>query len=245
MKKIFLFFIILFFSSCKKEGPNTPIIEDTAPVVASFSATPQSTELNVPVSFGYSVSDKEGLDSLVVSFGDGVKSSVLLSRKTSFTGNVEHIYTVPGTKTASMTVYADGKSAESSVPVGVNANLPPSFKVASLAGVEGLQKAISRSAFVSDPEGKSVTLSVKTADPSVVVSITSDSIMYKGVTSDVNGSFPVVFEASDGVNTVQKSVPVVLEPRDDIVVSVSDFLLGTMSDSMAIKGPFTGGEGRD
>jgi hypothetical protein len=81
-----------------------PVVEDTAPVVASFTATLQSTELNTPVTFNYSVSDKEGLDSLVVSYGDGSKTSVPLSRKTSYTSELPHSYTVPGTKTADIVV---------------------------------------------------------------------------------------------------------------------------------------------
>jgi hypothetical protein len=205
--------------------------QDIPPVVQSFSVVPSSVEVGQNAKFVFSVSDAEGLDSLVLKYGDGSGRSFIVGRNKAVVDSVEHSYSSSGAKVAVLTAYADGKTDAKSVIVGVNQDIPPIIDAVSLAGVEGQSGSLSLASFAHDPEGKPVSISVKAGNPSVNVSV-SDSVRYSGVNADVNGSFPVTFSVSDGVNVTDKIVPIVLAARDDIRGRAHDAMEGTLPASL-------------
>ena len=208
----------------------------------SFTAAPPSVEIGQNVKFAFSATDAEGLDSLVIEYGDGARNSFPASRQKALVDSVEHSYLSSGTKIANLTVYADGKTAVKYVTLGVNQNLPPVVDVDSLKGVEGQSSSFPVAKFAHDPEGKPVSISVKTGNPSVIVTVGSDSIRYSGIDQDVNGSFPVTFSVSDGKKVTDKIIPIVIAARDGIKGTAHDGKIGMPVESllpgMILRPPF-------
>jgi hypothetical protein len=73
------------------DEPLTPsVTQETPPVIDLLTASPSTADVITPILSSYQVEDKEGLDSLVLTFGDGVKKAVKLARKTLVLDTVSH-----------------------------------------------------------------------------------------------------------------------------------------------------------
>ncbi len=84
----------LIFSACHK-NPVTPQIEDP-PTIESISANPSSVYTNTPTLFTIQTKAPDGLDSLVMDFGDGTHKTVQEQQKTNSTDTVSVGILLPG-----------------------------------------------------------------------------------------------------------------------------------------------------
>jgi hypothetical protein len=233
----------LFFNC--KDNPATPEHKDTPPVVQSFTATPLSVDIGQNVKFEVSASDNEGLDSLVIMDSDSHRHSYAAGRQKAMSDSAVYAFDISGAKTVTATAYADGKTAQKSTTVNVNPtpqDLPPVFDVSYLNGVESQSGSTSIASVAHDPEGKPISVSVKSCDPSILVSVNGSVIKYSGVNSDVNGSYPATLSVSDGKNTTDGVVNFIFAARDEIKGNVHDGKIGmpveTSQPGMILRGPF-------
>jgi hypothetical protein len=243
MKLIYIPIFLCLFSACK-DNPVTPPEppKDTPPVIQSFTVTPPSVEMGQAMKSLFTVTDDEGLDSLVFKATGNLSQSYTANRQKIVSDSAIFSFSTPGSKILTLTAYADGKTAVKYLNVGVNQNLPPGVDVDSLKGVEGQSGSFPTPKFAHDPEGKAVSISVKTGNPSINISVGSDSIRYSGIDQDENGSFPVTFSVSDGKNVTDKTIPIVIAARDVIMGTVRDGKIGmpveTSQPGMILRGPF-------
>lgn len=233
--------LFIFFTGCK-DSVIPPV--DNPPAISSFTATPSSVDVNKPVLFSVSSSDKEGLDSVVIDFKDGSKKSFASARKTASSDTVSHAFNNVGTYAPEATAYADGKTDKKAVSISVLANPPPVI-ADSLNTIEGKESGVRLSSFAYSPQGRPITLQLLNSDPSIVITQTSDSVKVKGTTVDVNGVFSSSWKATDDKgNVTTKTIVSKIDPRDDISGRVHDELEGTyissLSPELVMQGSFTG-----
>ncbi|MBI1807065.1 MAG: PKD domain-containing protein [Ignavibacteria bacterium] len=91
---------------CHGDGTiSVKIPGDDPPKISSFTNTPVSPRQGEIVVFQIGASDDQGLDSLILQFGDSTLTRFVRRTQKHFSGSATHTYTTTGDFTASLTVY--------------------------------------------------------------------------------------------------------------------------------------------
>ncbi|MGB6650050.1 MAG: hypothetical protein WBG01_16095, partial [Bacteroidota bacterium] len=237
----------VFFFSCKEEitPPPTPPEEvDNPPVVQRFFATPNSGTEPITVTFTLRATDDNGLDSLVVDFGDASRQVIDSQQKKDTSLELSHQYNSPSVS-ARLTAYdTEGQSDTSQVQLSIVGNRLPTIQVIQLDGVEGSEGKIAVSELVTDTEGDPFTVEVSSEVP-LETSIENDTLKYKLNDNDLNGTYFLTLTVTDHRDrVVEREIPAIFEARDEISGTVRDILKGkyieTVSPWLIMQGAFSG-----
>lgn len=231
-------------AGCKSDGPvDPPPPVDQAPVVNTWTANPPSVLVGGTVTFPYNASDSDSnLDSLVASFEPGARQ-VLTPGTAQASGQLNHTYNTPGTYNTTLTAWSKGKSAQRSASVVVSTDPAPNIILNAVNTPEGSHKRIAKSAIATDNDP--LTFEAFSQHANLLAQFVGDSLDIRGADEDVNGTYQLLLRVRDTHNnTVEKTVPVTIDPRDVISGRVRDIMEGqyvvSAHPELVMQGPFTG-----
>lgn len=231
------------FGGCKSDPSSTPPPEDQAPVVNAWSANPPSVIVGGTVNFPYNASDSDSnLDSLVATYEPGSVQKLTPGTQQA-SGQLSHAYNTPGTYNTTLTAWSKGKSAQRSASVVVATDPVPVIILNSINTPEGSHKRIAKSAIATD--NGPITFEAVSQHANLVAQFVGDSLDVRGLDEDVNGTYNLLLRVRDNAsNTVEKVVPVTIDPRDVISGRVRDFMEGqyvvAAHPELVMQGPFSG-----
>jgi PKD repeat protein len=185
------------------------------PLAATITASPKAATTGQNVAFAYSITPGNpsvGIPKVAIDFGDGtVIDGGAGGAGTAPVGNVVHIYTKPGTYTASVrATAADGGTGAASVAIAVAQKPPPpAMQLKADPATPQAGEAVSFSYSISGlPEGASAQLQINYGDgASDQLTGTSGTASHSFAAA---GSYPVILTALDATRQVLGAASVVV-----------------------------------
>ncbi len=236
-----LFLFVLFLAGCKADEATAPV--DTPPAVTTLAVRSIGVRTSL---FTFTITDSDSpLDSALMLFGDGsTEYLVRAGGKKDVVDSVSHVYALGGAYTAMLKAFSKGKEGVKDITVAIG-DQPPTINIISLTGTEGKTTTTPLSTIATDPEGDPFTVEVTSQHPNLIAQITQPNLQYRGIDSSTNGTYQLKIKLTDPKNrTVEKTIPVNIQPMDDITGKIQDILEGTYlaarRPNLVIQPPYTG-----
>jgi PKD repeat protein len=188
------------------------------------------------------------MDSIRIDFGDGSGDWWPGDGRTDIKVLAQHTYADAGTYTVTATAFARSKKTSKSGQIVVSDG-SPSIVTVTRTFNEGDSLLVRDTSFVKDPDGDPFSVSYSSTDPRLAVSQGLGYVKMKGSDGDENGThdlhLTVTYTQAGQQKQIQGTVPVVINPRDDIVLTVKHTIdgkyPGQVHPELIMKAPYISG----
>jgi PKD repeat protein len=236
--------LVASLTGCKEDSAVPP--EDPVPSIELTLTRPSLRHVD-PFACSIHASGAV-MDSLRIDFGDGSGDWWPGDGRTDITVLAQHTYADAGTYTVTATAFARSKKTSKSDQIVVSDGSPAIVTMTRTFN-EGDSLLVRDTSFVKDPDGDPFSVSYFSTDLRLAVIQGSGSVKLKGIDGDVNGTYDllltVTYTQAGQQKEIQGTVPVVINPRDDIVLTIRHTIdgkyPGQVHPELIMKAPYVSG----